>query len=81
MSKSEVEITREQFLVIQSLLGAIRSADSCYCGTRKIDSMGVNELKEIASSVAHAASMNQIENCLEILGNIKLEKLKQARGE
>ncbi len=71
-----MEISREQYLISQSLLNGIRAADTCFCGNHDSDTMSNAQMKQIAQLVAADATTWQIENGIALLSKIKEVKDK-----
>lgn len=68
--------TREQFMVTNLLLAAIRSSDSCFCENGMADTWSKQEFDEVATDISKQVTMWQVENCQAILDIIKSKKLE-----
>jgi hypothetical protein len=76
-------MTREAWLIVNSMVNGVRAADSCYCGDvdgteKEMDAQGYNDIVE---GLAKELSRNMLENSITILTKaLKLAEKIRVRG-
>ena len=62
-----MNVSRAQYTIIQSLIAAVRNADTAFSCNKDEHEMTSYDLGKIGKHVAHEVTLNQIDNCICLL--------------